>query len=80
MTKPTQSDIPHELSKLREEMNEKLSVINTDLKEMAQRIEETGRRMSEMEEFGMDVKDMLSHTLKLQEHLRAQLIDLEARS
>lgn len=69
-----------EISDFREEMNEKLSVIDTDLKEMAQRIEETERRVSEMEELCMDVKEVLFHTLELQEHLRARLIDLEARS
>lgn len=33
-----------------------------------------------MEEISTDVKEMLSHTLELQEHIQTQLEDLEARS
>lgn len=72
--------LKRELPDFREELNEKLSVIDTYLKEMGQRIEKTERRVSKMEAFGADVKDVLPHTLELQEHLQAWLIDLEARS
>lgn len=73
-------EIKKDLSDFREEISQRLNVIDNDLKEMGNRIEETEQRVSEMEDFRTEVKEVLSHTLELQEHVQTQLNDLEARS
>lgn len=69
-----------ELSDFRGEMSNRLGVIETDMKEMTQRMDKTEHRVTEMEEFSADAREVLSHTLDLQEHLQKRLADLEARS
>lgn len=69
-----------DLNDFRGEMNIRLSSIETDMKEVTGRMEEAERRVTEMEAFSADARDVLSHTLELQENLQARLVDLEARS
>lgn len=69
-----------ELSDFRGEMNNRLGVIETDMKEVTNRMDETEGRVAEMEAFSADAREVLSHTLELNEHLQERLADLEARS
>lgn len=69
-----------ELTDFRGEMNDRLSAIETDIKEVTNRMDEAERRVTEMEAFSADAREVLTHTLDLQEHLQEKLVDLEARS
>lgn len=72
--------LKRELTDFRGEMNHRLGAIETDIKDVTNRVEEAEHRVTEMEAFSADVREVLSHTLELQENLQAQLEDLEARS
>ena len=69
-----------ELVDFRIEVNQKLNSIGSNLKEVTGRVEETERRVAEMEEWSTEAKQVLSHVLELQENTQAQLTELEARS
>lgn len=69
-----------ELSDFRGEMNSRLGIIETDMKEVTNRMDETEARVAEMETFSADARDVLAHTLELHEHLQERLADLETRS
>lgn len=76
----TMEPLRKELVDFREDVNQKLSAIVTDLKEITDRVTETEQRVADMEELGAENSELLSHTLKLQEKLQARLTDLESRS
>uniref|UniRef100_A0A3Q2QPH0 L1 transposable element RRM domain-containing protein n=1 Tax=Fundulus heteroclitus TaxID=8078 RepID=A0A3Q2QPH0_FUNHE len=61
---------------LKKEITNKTGLVN---KEMSAFREDMGKRLDDIE-FNADVKDVLGHTLLLQEDLQARLSDLEARS
>ncbi|CAI5638836.1 unnamed protein product [Oreochromis niloticus] len=69
-----------EMSEFRKEVGQRLDEIVTDMKEVTSRIEEVEQRVNEVEEVTVDLKDVLGHTLQLQEDLQTRLSDLEARS
>lgn len=72
--------LKRELSDFRGEMNIKLSAIETDIKDVTTRVEASEDRITEMEAFSTDARDILSHSLGIQEQLQTRLEDLEARS
>ncbi|CAI5661528.1 unnamed protein product [Oreochromis niloticus] len=70
-----------EMSEFRKEVGgQRLDEIVTDMKEVTSRIEEVEQRVTEVEEVTVDLKDVLGHTLQLQEDLQTRLSDLEAHS
>ncbi|KAI3358297.1 hypothetical protein L3Q82_014671 [Scortum barcoo] len=69
-----------ELTDFREEINQKLSSIGTDLQEITERVEETEQRVADMEEQSAEISKLLSHTLEIQQSIQTQLTDLEAQS
>lgn len=72
--------LKRELGDFRGEMNTKLNAIETDIKDVTTRVEAAEDRINEMEAFNTDARDVLSHSLELQEQLQTRLEDLEARS
>lgn len=69
-----------EVSGFRGEMGKRMDGIAEDLKGITQRVDEAERRVADMEEFSVETKDILQHTLDLQMDLQARINDLEARS
>lgn len=68
-----------DLASFREDINEKLNEIVTDLKETRDRAEEATQRVADMKEWTAAAKEVLAQTLKNQDQIQAKLTDLEAR-
>lgn len=69
-----------ELTDFREDINQKLNTIATDLKDITDRVEQAEERVAEVEEWSADTRELFSHTLEFQESIQTRLTDLEARS
>lgn len=73
-------DMKKDMASFREDVNEKLNEIVTDLKETKDRAEEATQRVADMEEWTAVANEVLTQSLKNQEQIQAKLTDLEARS
>lgn len=73
-------DMKRDLASFREDVNEKLNEIVTDLKETRERAEEATQRVADVEEWAAAAKDVLTQTLRNQAQIQAKLTDIEARS
>lgn len=73
-------DMKKDMASFREDVNEKLNEIVTDLKETRDRAEEATQRVADMEEWTAAANEVLTQSLKNQEQIQAKLTDLEARS
>ncbi|CAL9682028.1 unnamed protein product [Knipowitschia caucasica] len=69
-----------DLFNFRGETNSRLAAVETNVKQISDRIGEAERRVSNMEDISADVNDALAHTLELHDQLQKRLVDLEARS
>ncbi|CAI5669437.1 unnamed protein product [Oreochromis niloticus] len=59
-----------EMSEFTKEVGQRFDEIVTNMKEVTSRIEEVEQRVTEVEEVRVDLKDVLGHTLQLQEDLQ----------
>lgn len=73
-------DLKKELVDIREEIQQKLCEVVTDLKTTTNRVDEAEGRIADIEDWIADFKKALSQSLQAQESLKMKLTDLEARS
>lgn len=73
-------DVKEELRNFKQEVNQKLNGLVTDLKVTAERIEEAEQRVAELEENVAEYKEVLGQSIQIQDNLQERLLDLETRS
>ncbi|CAM4611372.1 unnamed protein product [Leuciscus chuanchicus] len=73
-------DMKEELCNLKQEVNQKLNGLVTDLNATAERIDEAEQRVADLEENTAELKEVLGQSIQIQENLQERLLDLEARS
>lgn len=64
----------------RGEVSLKLNNITNDLKNITDQVEQAEQRLAEVEEWSTEAKELLIHTLEVQDTLQEKLTDLEVHS
>lgn len=70
--------IRNDLTEFKEEINQ-IKAMKTQ-QSTSERVDEMEKRIADLEEWGVDVRDAVNNTLKVQKNLQAKSSDLEGRS
>lgn len=73
-------DIRNDLTEFEVEINRKMSKVIKTQQSTAERVNEMEKRIADLQEWAMNVRDAVGNTLKVQENLQAKLSDLKGRS